>query len=180
MSVYSSAATTFVGAFPTLTHVDHLYLGSMNVPNLEGFGGLEFLADLEVNHMPALQSLDGIAGVSAQTRVYVSDCPELSDLGAFRGVSDVQSLTLHRAGRLTDLSGLEELVHVGELFIFENPLLTNLRALSSLEGVEGSLYVVDNPALPSCEADWLRSSIGDEAIGGTIDLSGNAGPGTCN
>ena len=56
----------------------------------------------------------------------------------------------------------------------------NLRALSSLTAIDGFLYIFGNPALPTCEAQWLRASIGDANIGGPITIENNDGLGSCN
>ena len=60
-----------------------------------------------------------------------------------------------------------------------NVLLSNLRGLRGLTSIGGDLIVNRNPAIPTCEAEWLRDSVGVPDIAGSIDLSGNSSTGTC-
>jgi len=81
---------------------------------------------------------------------------------------------------LINLDGLSKLYFVGHHVIVEsNPLLSDLHGLDGLTEIGGALTIVDNPKLPTCEAERLRDRIGIANIHGGWSISGNDDAATC-
>jgi hypothetical protein len=105
----------------------------------------------------------------------ISSASALEHLPDFRKLTSANHLFLVNNG-ITDLQGLELLRELGiGLEISSNPALRDLRGLVGLERV-GSFSVVSNPALPTCEAEWLRDRL---TITDGVGIGDNDDAGEC-
>ena len=59
------------------------------------------------------------------------------------------------------------------LDIVDNETLSDISALSGVEGVGGDLFIKDNPALMTCDAQSVAGALGDDVVG-RVEISGNA------
>lgn len=135
--------------------------------------------------------IDGLDGVSTLGGLDVSgDLGSLESLAALAGIEG--DLRVLDTTALAQLDGLQQLADVGgDLVISGNAALSSLRGLSSLTAVR-NVRILDNPALPTCEAHWLVDNIG--ALGGLIgreleggdiepgeiEIAGNDDAGSCD
>jgi hypothetical protein len=103
----------------------------------------------------------------------------LADLGGLESVTRVGSvLWVEGNDSLGGLTGLESLTTIGgELWIFRNASLTRLAGLESLTTILLGLSVVENPLLPTCEAEGLLDQLVD--FTGTVEIRENDAAGTC-
>jgi hypothetical protein len=181
-------------------------VGTRKLEGLAGLGSLERVAGaivLEDNDV--LFSIDALASLREVGAIYISDgaFAGISNLQAFDGLTSVagdifisgeedpaslegfHNITsiggsLRLFGPVRNVDGLRGLTQVGrDVSVVSNAFLQNLRGMSSVVSVGGSLAVERNPALPACEAEWLRDNIGVGNVGGTVSLVGNTGTGTC-
>jgi hypothetical protein len=136
----------------------------VSVGSMLRFGG----AALTGASFPELETVGGALAISS--------APALEHLPEFTKLTSVNYLYLQDNG-ITDLHGLEQLreLPIG-LDIAGNAALRDLRGLIGLERV-GSFSVVDNPALPTCEAEWLRDRL---TITDGVDVAGNHDDGECS
>jgi hypothetical protein len=135
----------------------------VSVGSMLRFGG----AALTAASFPELETVGGALAVSSASA--------LEHLPDFRKLTSANYLSLVDNG-ITDLQGLELLRELGiGLDIAGNRALRDLRGLVSLERV-GSFSVVSNPALPTCEAEWLRDRL---TITEGAGIAGNDDDGEC-
>ncbi len=81
-----------------------------------------------------------------------------------------------RANPSTTVS-LPALEQVGEFLVAENSALESLN-VSVLTSVGGDLTIVDNPVLPTCEAQELAQRLGVAIVGRTM-ITGNNDTAVC-
>jgi hypothetical protein len=167
--------TTSDVVLPNLISVgEELHLGgreaSLEFPKLVSVGSMLRFggATLTGASFPELETVGGALAISS--------APALEHLPDFPKLTSANYLSLTDNG-VTDLRGLEQLreLPIG-LDIARNAALLDLRGLIGLERV-GSFSVVDNPALPTCEAAWLRDRL---TITDGVDLAGNDDDGECH
>lgn len=81
---------------------------------------------------------------------------------------------------LSTLDGLRALTTVGDAVaaIEGNTVLATLRGLESLRTIGGTLTVEHNPALPTCEAEWLTDRVANLG-GGSNEISDNGDAEEC-
>ena len=93
--------------------------------------------------------VDALEGyIAAGTLVFTT--PEVTSLESLRCLREVSTLQISGTG-LKNLDGLNHLLRSDFLGILGNEGLENLSALSSLEQVDTSLVIYDNPMLTSVE-----------------------------
>jgi hypothetical protein len=90
----------------------------------------------------------------------------------------MEHVTIFDCASLENLHGLEELTSANSLQILGNASLESLRALSGVTAIDLDLSIYGNPSLPTCEALWLRDSIGVTNIG-SVSIGMNNDAGTC-
>jgi hypothetical protein len=179
-----------------------LSIAGTELENLEGLSGGNFPGGVTVQDNGRLTSLRGIEGVSLAGGLTLSNNDALTDLSALSGQTTLEHLVITSNALLSSLAGLESVESItNSLSIvpicrteyedwdeeMENPIrrcygndaLMSLRALANLRSVGGNFEVRENRALASCEAEWLRDSVGVANIGGTVSVSGNTGTATC-
>lgn len=134
----------------------------------------------------ALESLAGIENFQLTGGLSLKGLENDVDLSALSAFTSLTNLEITGNPRLRSLDGLENLTTVTEaLYIWQwciglgcqNSVLTDLHGLRGLASV-GLLMIFDNPALPTCGAEWLRDSVGIANIG-TLRIEGNDDLGTC-
>jgi len=104
----------------------------------------------------------------------------LSDLKGLDSLTAVDNLYIENNDSLQNLAGLNNLARVtSTIRITGNDSLTSLRALGNVPSLERDLWIRDNLSLPTCEAIWLRDTIGFLDIGGEIKIDGNDDSGIC-
>jgi hypothetical protein len=144
---------------------------------LQGLEGIASATSIMVSSNPALRTLEGLDGLTTVTdSVTITSNESLTSLEALDSLS-AGSLVVFANPALTSLSGLESLRSAVILNIGDNATLRSLRALAGVEAVE-RFTVWSNVLLPTCEAYWLRDTIGVENIG-YWTISGNDDAGTC-
>lgn len=157
---------------------------------LESLHGLESLQRVGMDlwfsgpQFPDLSGLESLVEVGGVLSLHVQT---LENVEALSNVERLGAFTLART-LVQTLAGLENVVEIGgdpnvtsgHLIIQENVELRDLRALANLTHVSGDLRVEDNPALPTCEAEWLVASVRAKGgIDGVVYITGN-GSGTCD
>jgi hypothetical protein len=111
--------------------------------------------------------------VTSGGNVSLADLPAVTDIQSLAGLTQAGSVMFERTG-LASLDGLQNLESVDSFFVLaENPELSSLRSLVGLTG-NGVIEVRDNPALPSCEVDWVlaRSTWREMRVSGNDDDAG--------
>ena len=185
---------------PDLTGLDGLTtVGNLQLSGVSSLHGLESLTTIEgilsVNSEYAagvylLTSLDGLEGLRSVSEIFLYINDGLENIEALSHVTEVNTLSIMGNRALATLEGFRNLERVrGDLvidgFCFSsgdceyNDVLTSLRGLRSLAAVEGLLAVENNPKLPTCEAEWLRDSVGNANIGDGALITNNTGTGDC-
>jgi hypothetical protein len=160
--------------------------------SIEGLSGLERVpGDVVLAGNEALARLVGlrnVASVGGNFSISVYDDGEvgplynaaLTDLSGLDRLASVGGrLSVGSNPALRTVDGLGSLVSVGELRFAENDELSSLRALAALQTIQAGFYIRYNESLATCEADWLRDSVGTTNIGGPVDISGNDDAGVC-
>jgi hypothetical protein len=181
-----------------ITSLDGIANPSVSGLVVRGFDGLTELAGIEGGNFPGgvwlqdnagLRSLAGLEDVSLSGGLFLSKNPALVSLAALSNHTVLEGLYIEGNRSLTSVDGLENVDAIaGDLVIVgacqgnecvHNDALVSLRGLSGVRAIDGSLIISGNPALPACEAEWLRDSIGVENIAGNVTLLLNDGAGTC-
>jgi hypothetical protein len=155
--------------------------------SLKGLEGLRSVATIAIHDSSSLSNLDalgGIASLGAAGGGYIEIIgnDNLTSIGGLSAVPNfsLYSLNISNNAKLPTLEGLNHLTAIASnALIASNSVLSSLRALGSLHSIAGSLSVTDNIALPTCEANWLVTSIGAGKIGSTVSISRNNDAGTC-
>lgn len=142
-------------------------LGTVSLSRLGSVGD-----ELEVSGLPSLVALDLSALSSTGEALRLSDLPALSSLSAPVLSVVGGDLVVQRVGALGVLS-LPSLSTVGDsLYIGSNDALTDVRSLYNLQVVVGQISFVNNPLLPSSQAQAVA-----EAAGAVTPLIMGNGPG---
>jgi hypothetical protein len=192
-------------AFSGLTHVGHITLQqNESLASIAGLGGVRCdraitimgtaITNVDALHAvtlldqsltiadnPELASLDGLRNLTSVRSIAIMNNDSLANLDAFSALADVSSLRIGNNNALANVDGLSALttVDAGGLIVQANLVLGNLRGFAALGHIARALEVTYNPALPACEAEWLRDHVGLENIGGPVTLHENLGTGTC-
>lgn len=145
------------------------------LPELDGseLGGDLWIVDSGVNDLTGLRGGD----LTRVHRVRIAEVRGLSSLDGLEGLGpELTGLELLENPDLASLAALENVTRVTrEVVVRDNPSLTSLSGLGNLQTV-GSLVVVGNPALSTCEA---RDVLAGTTATGSLDVYGNQGPDTC-
>jgi hypothetical protein len=168
-------------------------LSLSDCPNLVSLAGLSegvYPGGVDLSYL-GIVSLQGMEGMSLTGGLRLRGNDSLVSLAGLAGHTTLGALTIHDNGSLQNLDGLESLTTIdGNLEISDyheacdeacgqTDVLSSLRGLSGLNYVGGELRIMDNLALATCEAEWLRDQIGLANIGGGAFIAGNADNGTC-
>jgi cysteine-rich repeat protein len=167
--------TSVGGNLEIITNQELVSLSGLD--NLQEIGG-----DLYLDNNMLLSDLSALGSlVTIEGSLRIVNSPGLSRLLGLNSLASVGGdLVVRENEWLSDLNGLDGLTSVGGiLLIYRNPRLVNLHALGSLASVGGDFTVVENTGLPSCEAEWLRDSIGLDNISGLVAINGNDPRGVC-
>ena len=153
--------------------------GLENLKQVEGFVGFyDSTTLLSLNGLGALRTIGkGLGLKDLQNLQSLSDLKSLISIGG--------GLEITNSDSLTSLQGLENITYLGEeLFIEDNDALETIKELGNLTFVGGdfnwSIMIQDNPMLPTCEANWLVETIGEENIVGEVAISRNNDDLTCD
>ncbi len=150
------------GRFDVLTTIGGglLFLVNHALTNVDGFTALTSIGgDLDLDRNQSLQNVDGLSAlVSIGGKLDIEDSVELGNVDGLRN--------------LTELGG--------DLDVRGSSVLESLQGLRSLRRVGGNFSVTNNAALPTCEAEAVRDSVGAENIAGSITISGNLTSGMCH
>ena len=131
------------------------------------------LAHLQVD-LAELSECEIITGNLLISRSSLTNLADLENLTSVEG-----DLWIEYTRDLANLTGLENLTSVkGELKIYRTGL-NDITGLNNLASVGEDLRIYGNDILPTCEAEWLRDTIGVENIGGEISIYGNCDACTC-
>jgi hypothetical protein len=186
-------------------HLDDVYLsGNGALSSIAALGTSSGFGSFWIAGNASLTSLDGLETATELERLDVLDNPELLDIDGLRNVTTTGPLTIQNNDALPSVAGLVSLtrayrVTIGNnnalesvelpalaavegfsddnLIISGNLVLERLRGISALERIGGKLIVTYNPALPTCEAEWLRDQIPFKGLAARIQ--GNDDEGTC-
>jgi len=155
-----------------------LIVDNNSLSTLSGFAGLvDIDGALFVrgnNQLGSLAGLESLTGLAGPLRVETSALTSLTGLESLTAVSE-GSLRLDENQRLTSLAGLEGLGDIGEdLSLRRNPALVDISALHAVRSVGVNFTVTDNRELSTDAVYALLDAIGEENIGSTITISGNA------
>ena len=120
--------------------------------------------------MPVLNEIGG--------DLYLYYNAELADLSELTSLSDIGgSMTLHWAGEVSDLDGFSGVRTIGgSLFLWGNAKLDSVLGLHDVESIGDGFTIHNHPILTDEEAETLSEAVGEDNIGGTISISGNATP----
>jgi hypothetical protein len=177
-------ASSFAGRFDalhdfteleSLTRIEVGLVLSGDFATLAGFEGVDFAGDLRIAETENLTTLAPLSGITELHSLDLTDNRSLVDIEGLQSVTRVQAEV-----RIEGTCAVTQEPDGGTTrTCLANEALTSLRGLRGLESVGGRLVVQDNPALPACEAEWLRDAIGAENIGGEVVLAANDGTGAC-
>lgn len=196
-NVYIDSQVTSLDGLRGLRSISgDLTIEASSAHDLAGLGPLSVARDVTVSG--GFQTLSGIENITIGHSLNLVDCAELLDLSPLSSLTSLNgSFVIGGNAGLTDLEGLENLTTIGGDLSIErwcrwlsdvtapftscnsNTFLSSLHGLRGLTHLGGSLLIEDNPALPTCEAEWLRDHIGSDALDGTVTISGNDDTGTC-
>ncbi|MEQ1501684.1 MAG: putative metal-binding motif-containing protein [Myxococcota bacterium] len=139
------------------------------VDDLRGLGGLEAVGAL-LAARTSVRSFSGLGPIPAVDLLAVEDNLGLTSLVGLDALTTAGELTVWGNDALPTLAGLDGLRSADWVSIAYNDALTDVLALDGLETV-GDLYVFDNPALPTSNAEALAAAI--DTVTGTVTISGN-------
>jgi hypothetical protein len=161
-------------------------LGIWNNASLLHLAGLEELeqaSSFYVYDNPALENVDALQNLSAVYGEFMlRNNDALANVDGFQNLVIGGNLRIEGNDALEHLDGFSGLSEIGRtypdggLLIDANLVLRRLRGMASLEWIAAGLRVTNNPALPTCEAEWLRDSV--ENLGGFL-IDGNDSGATC-
>ena len=139
--------------------------GTVELLDLQGLESLTTIGgELSISGTEGLISLDGLANLQSLGRLWLSGNNSLSDIQALRNLQSLSGLRIFRNPSLTDLTGLEGVTLVeqfffassfsgdlvptgGQITIDQNDNLETLAGLENVTKIEGSLRIIQNPAL---------------------------------
>ncbi len=152
---------------------------SLNSPATYEKAGL--VPSFSISGNDVLTKIDGLSKIrSAGSNFDIAFNPLLEDLDSLTSLTYVGGeLFIYDLDNITDIDGLRNLRQVDDLVnISEHASLTTIN-LSSLTSVAGNVRIIDNPVLPTCEADNYVTFLTGYGWAGTADTSGNDNGGTC-
>ncbi len=119
---------------------------------LEDFTGLFNIGDLGsyfiISENPLLRDFSGLENLTTIKSVTVRDNPVLANLLGLDNIRVAENITLENNGNLISLAGLENLTFVETYFeLNSNPMLSDIGALSSLQVIQGTLWIYESPSL---------------------------------
>ncbi len=166
------------------------------ITSLKGLSGLDSLAqecedyDLKAENLPALSirtcpSLISLEGMTSLTQIpadlEITNNESLETLVGLGKISFLDGdLIIDQNKSLNSLAGIENLKTVTEsIKVIANLNLADITALYNLDTVTGDLIFSNNPKLPTCQCEHLRSLLEAKGWVGTYDFSGTDTTGTC-
>ena len=173
--------TSFVQLSPA--SADFRVHDNPSLHTLDGLG-LTHVNWLEIKNNPQLTSIAGLSTVTSAdpaSAVVISNNPLLISVDGLAGLSSLGGLILQDNASLADLSGTSAITSIdgieGSLVIANNDALTDLDDLNNLGAVNG-LAIVDNAMLSSISGlsnltDAGMSSGSPFGLGGTVTIERN-------
>lgn len=154
-----------------LSYIEEDFILSDNTSllNVEGLGNLHFIGgDLILQNNFTLQYLDGLDNLSyVGGDVFILGNITLIDVDGLAGLSQINGhLVINENHTLENLDGFQNVQHViGDIRLEElNSILNDLNGLSSIIGIDSSLYI----SLPS--ATTIDGFNALQAVEGTVSL----------
>lgn len=176
LTLSNNAGLTDVDGLGSLEEVTVLFVDDCDaLTNLDGLDGLRVAAEgLRISNNDALTRIGGLSSVTSMGSLYIDENPALSDISSLTSLSAAgSSVVIIYNDSLVSLDGLTGMRTIGgSLYIEYNAELADITGLYGVTSVYGSLLVIDNPALPTSQAEGLAEAIGEENIGG-VTISGN-------
>jgi hypothetical protein len=123
----------------------------------------------------SLQSIERWPQLTDAGALRVSYNPSLTGLAGFYMLSTLRGdLELIQNDQLETLLGLNALTTIeGNMVLRRHDVLTDISPLMGVTNIGGDVYVMSNIALGNPMAWYLMDTIGEDAIGGSITISGN-------
>jgi hypothetical protein len=176
--IVSDSPLTSLRGLRSLEEVYEVQLRNTSVTDLSGLERITQLYRLIIIRSP-LTSLRGLEQLeSVDQELTLAELPLLTDLDPLANVEPPNEINLEDDAVLADLSGLGSISSLFRLKVSRLAELRSLHDLASLTSVADRLEVVDNPKLPSCEAEWLAARVAADPPR-YVNLSGNDDGGTC-
>jgi hypothetical protein len=148
---------------------------------LEGGGSLSYSAfsgvsviqgKLELRGFGANGSISGLANLSSVVGDVVVENYNGTTLGLSTLATVGGSLRLRYNHQLADLNGLAGMRSVAvDMVVDDNDGLTSLLGLHGIATVGGNFQVTNNGQISNSQAEGLRDAIGQQNIGGSINIS---------
>ncbi len=160
--------------------------------SLNGLQSLQYAGSLRIAGTN-LTTLDGLNNLQAVGNYFSIGDTALTDLSGLDSLSEIDgglSIASCNAGDggvvkcfpsnpwLTSLDGATNLSSVGSLYFTYNTALADLHGLAAVQ-VENDIEIIDNPALPTCEAQWLVDWLTQNGWQGDSVVEGNWDEGSC-
>jgi len=139
--------------------------------------------DLEVGNNPQLERIGGLYSLTrVNGSLKLAANPVLSDLAGLDGIEtlggDLQVLDCDALRSPISLRNLTEVG--GGLALEGNQSLLHLAGLAQITSLGGDISIQDNPALPTCDAEYLRDRLELRGWSGAATISGNDDGGACD
>ncbi|MFT4626122.1 MAG: hypothetical protein ACI8PZ_004794 [Myxococcota bacterium] len=144
--------------------------------SVEGFGALrQVTGRLVVNDNSALLRLPRIDLVRELEGVDLRDLPSLIDLRGLGRLDQVNGFVqLARCHSITHLNHLRFITAIeGSLAVVENDGLVDVTGLHTIGSIGENLTIASNASLAQIDAEAAAEAIGEEAVGGRIDVTDN-------
>ncbi len=165
-----NAQLTSLNGLQSLKSVSGLRIAGTNLATLTGLNNLQTVSYYFAIGNTALTDLSGLDSLSTVNGSFsISSC--WAGDGGF--VNCLPSNPL-----LTSVDGLTSLSSVGSLYFRSNTALTDLHGLVAVQ-VANDVEIIDNTALPTCEAQWLVDWLTQKGWQGNSVVQGNLDGGSC-
>jgi hypothetical protein len=140
-------------------------------PALETLAGLESLAEVEsfeISDNPILEDVAGLVALETVTKLEIVANPQLASVGGLSALDSVDVIRITGPDSLTDLQGLEALTTVTAQLAIQGTSVSSLEGLGNLREAV-TVRIIDNPALPTCDAHALVDQLDTEPVAVTIE-----------
>jgi hypothetical protein len=181
IGVHYEPALVAIDGFDSVESVGSISIFNSKLPTLKAFGALTLVyGDVRVDVsgvQSTMNAFGSLARVDGDLMLQGRGLTSLSELGALASVGG--SLQLSSLG-VTTLGELRSLRSIGgSLDVQYCQNLVHVNVLPSLTSV-GALNVLENAALPQCDADALLTKLKDLGFQGPSKLMNNGGTAPCN
>ncbi len=183
VSIASNPALARIDGLEGLHDVGGLQVGTNPVLSRIDLAALtEVRGDLEIANNAVLTYIACAALGSVQGDLHVDTNAALPDLAGFFALTTVEGgLYVQSNAALANLDGLASLASAQRLHLYANPALTSILGLGRFAHLTGPFTVLQNRALPTCQAEALLRRLLDAGYLGTGGdaIEGNDDAGTC-